>query len=194
MAQTTDHRVDAREALRRLPLFSDVLDPGQLDELAAQCRPRVFRARSILMSQGDFGSSMYGILDGVVSVTFVDPHERENAVATLSAGQVVGEMALLTGERRTATVVARTNVAALEITKPAVEQMFAKAPDLVESFAATLAIRRAMLDQIAADHSGLLRETFVRQIRKVFSGILAAAEGQRGQGRMSPVARLACEA
>jgi CRP-like cAMP-binding protein len=194
MSQTTDCRVDARDAVRRLRLFSDVLSPAQLDDLAAECRPRVFRARSILMSQGDFGSSMFGILDGVVSVVFVDPHERENAVATLSAGQVVGEMALLTGERRTATVIARTNVVALEITKPAVERIFAKAPDLVESFAATLAIRRAMLDQIAADSSGLLRETFVRQIRKVFSGILATAEGQRHQSRMSPVARLACEA
>jgi CRP-like cAMP-binding protein len=185
MGQTTDHRVDAREALRRLPLFSDVLGPGQLDELAAQCQPRVFRARSILMSQGDFGSSMFGILDGVASVAFVDAHERENAVATLSAAQVVGEMALMTGERRTATVVARTEVVALEITKPAVEQMFAKAPDLVESFAATLAIRRAMLDQIAADRSGLLRETIVRQMRKVFSNILAAAEGQETRAGIS---------
>jgi CRP-like cAMP-binding protein len=178
MDQMIDCRVNARDAVRRLRLFSDVLSPAQLDDLAAECQTRVFRAKSILMSQGDFGSSMFGILDGIVSVIFVDPHERENPVATLSAGQVVGEMALLTGERRTATVVARTNVVALEITKPAVEQIFAKAPDLVESFAATLAIRRAMLDQIAADHNRQLRKMLVRQIRTVFSGILAEAEGQ----------------
>jgi CRP-like cAMP-binding protein len=184
MGQSTENRADAREALRQLRLFSDVLSPGQLDDLAAQCRPCVFRAGSILMTQGDFGYSMFGILNGVVSVTFVDPHERENAVATLSAGQVVGEMALLTGERRTATVAARTNVAALEITKPALEDVFANAPYLVESFAATLAIRRAMLEQVAADHSGLIREQFVRQIRKVFSGILGAAERQMNSGRI----------
>ena len=194
MGQITDCQVDARDAVRRLRLFSDVLSPAQLDDLAAECQTRVFRAKSILLSQGDFGSSMFGILDGVVRVIFVDPHERENAVATLSAGQVVGEMALLTGERRTATVTARTEVVALEITKPAVERMFAKAPDLVESFAATLAIRRNMLDQIAAEHSGLLRETFVRQIRKVFSGILAAAEGQRAQSRNIQVVLRVCEA
>jgi CRP-like cAMP-binding protein len=194
MGQIIDARMDARDAVRRLRLFSDVLSPAQLDDLAAGCRPCAFKARSVLMSQGDFGASMFGILDGVVSVLFVDPHERENAVATLSAGQVVGEMALLTGERRTATVIARTDVVALEITKPAVEQLFAKAPDLVESFAATLAIRRAVLDQIAADHSGLLRETLVRQMRKVFSGILAAAEGQRTAGRICPVAGIACKA
>ena len=194
MSLRIDQRVSARDAVRRLRLFSDVLSPDQLDDLAADCRPCVFRAGSILMTQGDFGCSMFGILDGVVRVTFVDPHERENAVATLSAGQVVGEMALLTGERRTATVTARTEVVALEITKPAVERMFAKAPDLVESFAATLAIRRTMLDQIAADSSGLLRETLVRQIRKVFSGILAAAEEPRNQSRMSRAVRLASRA
>ena len=194
MGQMIDCRVDARNAVRRLRLFSDVLSHTQLDDLAAQCRPRVFRAGSVLLSQGDFGSSMFGILDGVVSVVFIDPHERENAVATLSAGQVVGEMALLTGERRTATVAARTNVAALEITKPALEDVFANAPYLVESFAATLAIRRAMLQQVAADSSGLLREVLVRRIRKVFSGILAAAEGQRNQSRVVPAAGFACEA
>ena len=193
MVQATGSRVDARDAVRWLRLFSDVLSPAQLDDLAAQCRPRTFRARSILMSQGDFGASMFGILDGVVSVSFVDPHARETAVATLSAGQVVGEMALLTGERRTATVTARTDVVALEITKPAVERIFEKAPDLVESFAATLAIRRAMLDQIAADSSGLLRDTLVRRMRKVFSGILAA-EGPQNRSRMRRAVRPASKA
>ena len=45
-----------------------------------------------------------------------------------------------------------------------------------------------MLEQVAADHSGLIREQFVRQIRKVFSGILATAEGQRDQRLISAAA------
>jgi CRP-like cAMP-binding protein len=96
MGQMTDCRVDVRDAVRRLRLFSDVLSPAQLDDLAAQCRPCAFRAKSTLISQGDFGSSMFGILDGVVSAVFIDPHERENGVATLSAGQSSSERVIST--------------------------------------------------------------------------------------------------
>lgn len=162
---------DKRTTLRRFRLFADVLGPEQLDQLASQSRPCFFRAGSILMSQGDFGSSLYCIVDGLVSVVFCDAFDRENPVATLSGGEVVGEMALLTGDRRTATATALTNVDALEITKPALEKIFAKAPDLVENFAATLAIRQAMLDQIEADHIPI-RDNLVKQIRKVFFSVL----------------------
>ena len=161
-----------RDAIRQFRLFADVLSPAQLDELGSQCRACYFRPGSILMSQGDFGNSMFGILDGTVSVSFFDPSAYNNEVTTLTAGEVVGEMALLTGDRRTATATAVTNVDALEIGKPALEQIFAKAPYLVESFAASLTIRRAILDEIAAEHAEPIRTHLVRQIRKVFAGIL----------------------
>ena len=168
--------MDKREALRKFRLFADVLRPDQLDQLAAQCHPCFFRPKAILMTQGDFGSSMFGIVEGSVSVTFLDAMERENEVAVLTAGQVVGEMALLTGDRRTATVTALTSVDALEISKPALEKMFAKAPYLVESFAATLAIRKAMLDEIAAEHGVSITDYLVKQIRHIFSGVFGAEE------------------
>ena len=160
------------DTLRQFRLFADVLSPEQLHQLGQQCRPCLFRAGSLLMTQGDFGNSMFAIVAGTVSVTFVDPTEHPNEVAILSAGDVVGEMALLTGDRRTATATAVTNVDAVEISKPALERMFASAPYLVEGFAATLTLRKAILDQIAAEHRDTLRHHIVRQIRKVFAGFV----------------------
>ena len=49
----------------------------------------------------------------------------------LGAGDIVGEMAVLTGLRRTA-VVAETDVAAIEISKTTLESLFAKAPELID--------------------------------------------------------------
>src|SRR5687768_2113947 len=102
--------MNSRAALQQIHLFADVLSPRQLDGFATRCKVRFFREGSILMHQGDFGSSMFGILHGRASVTFVDRLDRENAVTTVAAGEVVGEMAMLTGDRRSATVTAVTDV------------------------------------------------------------------------------------
>jgi CRP-like cAMP-binding protein len=164
--------LDIRSALQEIPRFADVLRPDQLDALAAQSAARSFPAGAVLMAQGDFGASMFAIVDGRVSVRFSDPPHPETEITQLKRGNIVGEMALLTGDPRTATVSALTEVEAIEITKPALERAFEKSPDLVESFASVLTIRRMMLEQIAAEHQGQIAEQFVRQIRRVFSGIL----------------------
>jgi CRP-like cAMP-binding protein len=164
---------DIRRALQAIHRISDVLGPDQLDALAAQCAPVFFPAGAVVMRQGDFGASMFGIVEGVVSVSFTDQLDRETELTQLRAGNVVGEMALLTGDPRTATVRALTDVSALEITKPALEQAFVDSPDLVERLAEVLAFRKAMLDKVAADHSKLT-DQFMLQIRRVFSGLLGS--------------------
>lgn len=160
--------METRQALRQLRLFADALSPAQLDDFAARCRLRFFRAGSPLMHQGDFGSSMYGILTGSASVTFVDRTDREKEVATLTAGDVAGEMAMLTGDRRSATVTAIANVDALEITRPALEKLFARAPELMDAFAASLAARQAQLDQLAAEHAQAAHHRIFGHIKKMF--------------------------
>jgi hypothetical protein len=66
-------------------------------------------------------------------VTYVDGLDRENEISRLRAGTVVGEIEMLTGDRRVATVRAVTLVHALEIPKSALERLFAKSPDLIEN-------------------------------------------------------------
>src|SRR3712207_8214531 len=58
---------------------------------------------------------------------------------------------ILSGEPRTATVTAVTDVRALEITKPVLEETLARSPELVQSFVAVGAIRREMLDQVRSE-------------------------------------------
>src|SRR3954469_5143429 len=101
--------MDAREFLAGIPLFADALDGGQLRLLAAESHPALFLAGTRLMNQGDLGGSMFVIVKGEVSVNLADEEGHERRVATLGPGEIVGEMSLFTGDRRTATVSAATN-------------------------------------------------------------------------------------
>ena len=159
---------DIQRALQKVSLFSDVRTAEQLRELALDCSTFFFRAGTILMHQGDLGTSMFCIRDGFVSITFVDSRKQRREIRKLGPNNVVGEIELLTGGQRLATVTAVTDMRALEIPKQALEKPFARAPDLMEGFASVLAIRQAMLQQIEHDQSGPLQGGFLQQIRKVF--------------------------
>jgi CRP/FNR family cyclic AMP-dependent transcriptional regulator len=163
--------MDALASLAKVPLFADALDEKQLAFLAKESRPAFFLAGTRLMSQGDFGGSMFVITEGKVGVTFVDADAREQSVATLGPGDVVGEMSLFTGDRRTATVAAVSNVDAIEITKWSLERVFAKAPELIDKFAVVLAKRQAELNAVSRSPAKPSNENFARQARKVFAGI-----------------------
>ena len=160
--------IDPRAVLAAIPLFAETLDARHLDHLAAQCEPAFYAAGTFLISEGDFGDSMFAVVSGEASVTLHDAHGDEHGVASITAGQIVGEMSILTGMRRRATVVAATDVAALEITKPALEEMFARAPDLIDRFGIVLAEREAILRRVAADAES--HRDFASRIRRFFGG------------------------
>jgi CRP-like cAMP-binding protein len=156
--------------LKEVPLFAGSLKDDQLRFLAAQSRPAFFLAGTRLMSQGELGGAMFVIVSGEVAVTFLDADSREQTVAKLGPKEVVGEMSLYTGDRRTATVSAVTNVDAIEITKASLERVFAKAPELLDTFARVLAKRQAELGAVAGSRSSA-QDSFARQARKAFRSL-----------------------
>lgn len=160
--------IDARNVLARIRLFGETLTPRQLDHLAAQCGPVFFPAGTFLISEGDFGDSMFALVSGEAGVTLHDDRGEEHGVASVKPGEIVGEMSILTGMRRRATVIAKTDVTAIEITKPALEEMFARAPELIDRFGAVLAERQAVLNRVAADAAS--HKDFASRIRKFFGG------------------------
>ncbi|MCC6627161.1 MAG: cyclic nucleotide-binding domain-containing protein [Chloroflexi bacterium] len=66
-------------------------------------KAQIFEAGATIMRQGEPGSSAYVVVDGVADVLV-----GETRVATVGPGGIVGEMAVLTGQPRSATVIART--------------------------------------------------------------------------------------
>lgn len=145
MANEKNDGMAPRELLGRIAFFSETLDGNQLDKLAAGARRRSFPKGATLVREDDKAGSMFVIESGSVTVTLAD---EPGSVATLFAGDIVGEAGLLTGHERSATVVAAEPVAAIEIDKAALAPILAAAPALVDRFAETLEKRQEELDHI----------------------------------------------
>ena len=92
-------------------MFS-ALGPDERAALVAVARAVQYAAREAIVRQGQSGKSMFVILRGEASVTLAG---TDGEVARLRGGDVFGEMSLLTGEARTATVTAATDCDVLEI-------------------------------------------------------------------------------
>ena len=164
-----------RDVVASVPFFVEVLDFGQLDRLGDRLpEPRDFARGTVLMRQGEIGHSMFIIADGKVTVSVHSPSGDQH-VATLGTGEIVGEMSLLTGARRSATVTAARRVAAVEIPKAALEGLIVDTPGLIHRFAEMMEQRHAELDRIHEDagrwnHIGLSRNEIVARMTAYFAG------------------------
>jgi CRP-like cAMP-binding protein len=163
-----------RDILKAIPLFGTALDDQAIDALLAGSVERKFPRGAVMLRQGDLGDSMFVITGGKASVS-VRERSGEQEVATLSAGEIVGEMSLLTGARRSATVTARRAVDAIEITKPAMAAVLQASPELVHRFAETIEQRNAELKQIHSSSdrwnaTGLSRNEIAARMTAFFSG------------------------
>jgi CRP-like cAMP-binding protein len=149
-----------------------VLDAEQLNTLAAGARRVEFDHRSIIMHGHDLGASMFVISSGTVEVSTRGAGTAIH-VASLRSGEIVGEMSLLTGARRSATVTAIGPVAALEIDQATLRPMLTASPELYERFAAMLERRCTELDRIHGDGFwnlfGLSRDQIAPAIRSFFA-------------------------
>jgi CRP-like cAMP-binding protein len=161
--------MDAQAFLATVPLFAQTLDAAQLRSLAQQAHEAFFRSGTLLMSQGEFGGSMFAIVEGEVAVSFLDRRGKAREVARLKRGEVVGEMSLFTGDRRTATVSAVTNVTALEIGKTSLERLFIGSPGLLDRFSELLAARQADLAAISAKDRAASRDDFAHRAARSFA-------------------------
>lgn len=140
---------EARNALLHSSLFANVLNEQQLSDLAANCSRKELPRGAVLMRQGELPSSMFIILEGAVSISVEGQGGQAQEVAVSAAGDVVGEMSLLTGAPRTATATTLARLRVLEIEKRDIEELLSKSPELAERFSAILAKRQSELDELA---------------------------------------------
>jgi potassium efflux system protein len=136
---------EPRDIVKAIPFFAEVLTDAEIDALTDHAMQVHFDKGATLMHEDDAARSMFVIISGAVEVT---SGSRGQHVATLKAGDVVGEMSLLIGTRRTANVVAVEPVEALEIGTHALGHALSASPDLAERFADMLDRRQAELDDI----------------------------------------------
>jgi CRP-like cAMP-binding protein len=140
--------MEPQDVLKLTPFFGAVLDQSELDLLAAELRITDHPRGTVIMHQGETGSSLFVIVSGKASVSVHSPG-GEAVVTTLGAGDIVGEMSLMTGARRSATVTASRKLTAVEVTKSALERLLFGNRDLIRRFAEMVEQRQAELTTIS---------------------------------------------
>jgi CRP/FNR family cyclic AMP-dependent transcriptional regulator len=109
-----------------------------------------------IFEEGGIGTFMCVVDAGNVSILKTNQEGKNVAMATLHKGRAFGEMAVLDGERRSATCIASTDCALLTLSKNSLEKMLAEAPGLAAKVIRTLAVslskRLRIADGKLVDH------------------------------------------
>lgn len=145
------------DAIRTIDLFQELTD-DERRMVASRLEPAPFAAGDLITRQGAVAHWLYVLAEGAVEVNLEDDKGRRHGIARLDAPTVFGEMGLLTGEPRHATVVASTACECYRLRKSAFEEILLRRPQLAERMARILAQRQDNLDQKSRDLSSQVAE------------------------------------
>lgn len=165
-----DREAEVEEATRMIaavPVFADMSQAGRR-ALALASRTRLYADGEAIVREGEQGGTMYLVRRGRV-VVVVGKDRRQ--VAVTEEGGYFGEMSLLTGEPRTATVIASGDCVLFEIAADDFRHYVQDHPDVIDDVAAAAETRRRQLDAArsdAATDSTEARQSVVEVMRRFF--------------------------
>ncbi len=151
------------ECLKQVGLL-DSLTPLQLRRLAETNAEHIYGAGEQIIHQDAPGGSMFVIIEGRVEVSIVAGKSGPRSLASLGAGDYFGEMSLMTGASRSATVTALSQTRVFEVSSESFRGILAADPTLIEKIGTSLSIRMAErseaiveLEQIRNEPSDILQ-------------------------------------
>lgn len=157
-AQRAEGLARRQAALAKVDLFA-ALSEDERAELAGHLVDAPFVRGDTITRQGAVAHWLYLIVSGEADVWHEAGGERTH-VATLLAGNVFGEMGMMTGEPRRATITARTDIECYRLDKAGFEKVLRSRPDIAGEMSRVLAARQSELtDRREAAGAGARRDT-----------------------------------
>lgn len=157
--------MDKIELVRKIDLFAQLTDVDR-GLISAATHQRSVATGDVVCREGEQGRTFYAVGKGSLAVRRGNP-ERE--VAVLRAGEYFGEMSLLTGEPRTATVVALEPSQVLEFSRPVFMDLFASNVEIARTISEAVSARQIALRQFAGAASRVEAPNDIfGRIKKVF--------------------------
>ena len=154
-----DHRADCGPPMMTSTTSSPSLLaalPGRLlTDLFTGAKPVRLDANEVLFIAGDPGDGCYRIEDGLLKVTMVSRSGSERILAFLGQGAIVGELAMIDGRPRSASVVAVREAALSFLSRAAFDVFARKHPEVYQTLVALLASRLRETDIVIAAGSFL---------------------------------------
>jgi len=167
---------DKLEYLRPVELFQHLTDQ-QLNLLAEQSREVQFKKNAVLMTEGDTGETMYVIQSGLVKVFVSDDQGKELVLYEQGPGSVIGDIALLDDEPRSASVSTLENTTALMIAKPSFIKCITDSPEMALGIIRSLTQR--LRDATEGSRSLALDNVYRRLADKLQELSIESDSGQR---------------
>ena len=151
--------------LKQVPLFSN-LDEEQIRIIAESSERLQFSKDQTIINQGESDNRLFVIADGVVSIELNHADGSKTELSRLGVGEFFGEMALMTGEPRTADAIALRSTVLLVVQKQTVKNIFSENSDFHNEMANVLAERQVKLGEAT-----LLPEEKSKEVSKLANKI-----------------------
>jgi CRP-like cAMP-binding protein len=137
-------------ALRKVELFNSFREE-ELQAIAQRLKYAPFAKGDVITRQGAVAHWLYMLVEGTADVYLESPGQAHRKLSTLQPGNFFGEMGLMTGAPRTATVIANSDVECYLLDKEAFESVLTNRPELAEEISRILVSRRFGLDSLQQD-------------------------------------------
>jgi CRP/FNR family transcriptional regulator, cyclic AMP receptor protein len=142
--------MDRRELLSNVSIFSS-LNPDELDQLLKATTTKRLEPRETLFRRGDPGNQLYGILSGSLKITTTGIDGKDVLFSLMGPGEVLGEIAILDNEDRSANAVAVETTELLTLDRRELMPFLESHPRATIGLAAVLATRVRRLSERAED-------------------------------------------
>jgi CRP-like cAMP-binding protein len=153
------------DVLRSVPLFAGLSDSGWAS-LAARLTTREVPRGEALFREGDPGEELHVVVDGKVKITRTSSDGRENAIAILGPGDLLGELAIFDSQERGATATAVNDTSLASLSRSGFHAWLAEQPSVALELLRALAVRlrqtnEAMADLVFTDVPGRIAKTLL---------------------------------
>ena len=147
-----DVHSDRGALLRRVALFEH-LEEEAIHLLAANVKEHFVKVRQDVVTRGEEGDSLFILVEGLLAVFAPTEEGSDVLVGRLNPGEFFGEMSLLTGEPRSASIRTETDSVLYEITKDNLTLLLEKRPELAEEITHIVAERKIMTAKSLKDQA-----------------------------------------
>ena len=161
--------------ISKIDLFSN-LNQEEKERISCSMAKKIYKKHDMIVSIGEEGSSMFILIEGLLDVLVYDHKQEFIKVSQITPSQHFGEMSMLTGEVRSATVRAAVDSVVFEITKDCFNDLLASREEIIEFIGSRITERKLVNDRILSNlKDGELviskdnyKKSIISKIRKFF--------------------------
>ena len=178
------NKADRMQLLSHIPLFQD-FSADVLQSITDSLHLKELKNGEVLINQGDDGESLFILVEGLLEVSLQIEGQKKH-LTFLRPGTFLGEMALLTGEKRSADVTSSTESLVGELTKDSIMPLAEKNPEILTIMTEIVAKRRLKNIEIGSADSKAHDEAIEKETKNLMGRVSSFFFGKKKSVKKAP--------